>query len=77
MKQEIIDFLYNLDRAGASLCGAPPQETISSQIGRAALRGKRWGRWGAAVLNKIDFGHCTNAIAHADLLDAVDNGIEK
>lgn len=76
MKRRLINFLYNLDRADASLDGAPPQETISSQIGRAALKGKWWGKAGRAVLDAIQPGHCENAIKHADALDAADNGFE-
>lgn len=75
MKQELLDFLYNLDRAGASLCGAPPEETISSQIGRAAQRGVWWGRVGRAVLNRIQKNHCENAILHADALDRCNDGV--
>ncbi len=72
------NFLYNLDRAIASLFGAPPQETISSE----------WGRHddgdydsladiGATVLNKIQSGHTEHAVKHADALDKVDDGEEK
>lgn len=34
MKRRLLDFLYNADRAIASLFGAPPQETISSAVRR-------------------------------------------
>jgi len=71
-----IDFLYNLDRAGASLFGAPPQETISSMTGRAALQGRWYGIAGRWVLDHIQKDHCAKAIAHADALDKVDNGFE-
>jgi hypothetical protein len=77
MSKPVIDFLYNLDRAGASVFGAPPQETISSELGRAKARGAWWGRAGSWVLNKIQPGHTDRAIAHANALDAVDNGDEK
>ena len=76
MKRRIVNFLYNLDRAEASLDGAPPQETVSSQIGRAALKGKWWGIAGRAVLNAIQKDHCENAVKHADALDKADNGFE-
>src|SRR5712691_6465856 len=33
MARRVLNFLYNLDRAFASLGGAPPQETISSEVG--------------------------------------------
>lgn len=35
------DVIYNLDRAVASLFGAPPQETISIEVGRAATHDVR------------------------------------
>jgi len=76
MKQRIINFLYNLDRADASLAGAPPQETISSQIGRAALQGKWWGRAGRAVLDGLQKNHCENAVKNADALDKAYNGFQ-
>ncbi len=69
----IIDFLYNLDRAVASLAGAPAQETISSEAGRLAHK-----QWWATVLcdalNTIQPGHCQHAIEHADSLESVDRG---
>ncbi len=74
--------LYNLDRAIASLGGAPPQETISSMLGRietgeiiptteaetlvAHLLG--------ALINLIDPGHTIRAKLRADTLDAADTG---
>lgn len=66
-------FFYNIDRALASLMGAPYEETMSSQIGRRAngTLGQR-GRWFfkacAWVLNTIDKGHTEHAINLADAL---------
>lgn len=37
MKKRFFYFLYNLDRAGASLAFGTSQETISSQVGRIAI----------------------------------------
>ena len=76
MKRRVCDFLYNLDRALASLMGSSPQETLSSEIGRAKLRGVWWGKTGYWVLNCIQKDHCENAILHADALDRADNGLE-
>ena len=83
------NFLYNLDRAVASLGGAPPQETISSEVGRVA-RGQaeghwRWETWAAKKLsNWLDTtpriwgkDHTQHAIEHADALDRVDDGREQ
>lgn len=77
-KKQIVNFLYNLDRAIASLFGAPPQETISSMVGRYA-RAHGWDHWDffAWVLNKIDPGHTDQAIEHADKLNNADDGVTK
>jgi hypothetical protein len=81
--------LYNLDRAVASLFGAPPQETISSEVGRVA-RGKakthNWfEQWAALTIarwldtDKHLWGqdHTLKAILHADQLNKVDDGVEQ
>lgn len=70
MKRRLFDFLYNMDRAAASLFGAPPQETISSEIGRSALRGEWWGRVGNWALDRVQKDHCKNAVRRANALDA-------
>ena len=82
--KRIIAFLYNIDRAVASLCGAPPQETISSEVGRVATGQEHTSfiltkisdalAW---CLNKVQPGHTAKAIVHADALDKADNGDEK
>jgi hypothetical protein len=77
MKRRLGNFIYNIDRAYASLVlGAPPQETISSEVGRRR-RKARLSRWTAALLDKIQPNHVENAIIHADKLDAADDGQEK
>jgi hypothetical protein len=81
--------LYNLDRAVASLFGAPPQETISSEVGRVA-RGTAHGhnrveQWAALLIarwldtDKHLWGqdHTLKAILHADQLDKADDGAEQ
>lgn len=78
--QLVFGFWYNIDRALASLMGAPYEETLSSQIGRRAngTLGQR-GRWFfkacAWVLNTIDKGHTDHAIALADSLTKARNEI--
>ena len=71
-----INFLYNQDRSVASLFGAPPQETISSEVGRHA-KDDVAAKALADALNVVDPGHTKDAIAHADALDKVDDGVEK
>lgn len=83
------NFLYNLDRAVASLGGAPPQETISSEVGRVA-RGEAVGHfrletWAALrIAHWLDTDwrlwgrdHTARAIEQADALDAADSGKEQ
>lgn len=83
------NFLYNLDRATASLFGAPAQETISSEVGRVE-RGEahghgRFEEWAALRIARwLDTDwrlwgrdHTALAIKHADALDAVDDGAEQ
>ena len=76
MKKRLTDFLYNVDRAIASLFGAPPQETISSEIGRHAATNPV-AEASEDVLDAIQRDHCENAVIHADKLDAADNGKEQ
>lgn len=70
-----------MDRAIASLFGAKPQETISSEAGRATTSKDNDTRVAAEqlcnLLNKLDPGHCQHAVNHADRLDKVDDGQEK
>lgn len=83
------NFFYNLDRAVASLFGAPPQETISSEVGRVA-RGEahghgRFEEWAALrIAHWLDTDwrlwgrdHTARAIKQADALDAADTGKEQ
>ena len=85
--------LYNADRTLASLIWGTSQETISSEVGRIARGEQQVGepiRWGACTqlakwlawwLNNCPaiwgVDHTEKAIAHANLLDAVDNGCEQ
>src|SRR5262249_18005951 len=76
MKKRLIDFLYNADRAIASLFGAPPHETISSEISRHAATNPV-AEEAEDVLDDIQKNHCENAVLHADKLDAAYNGKEQ
>jgi hypothetical protein len=75
MKKRLTDFLYNVDRAIASLFGAPRQETISSEIGRH--ESNPIDEAAADVLDGIQKDHVEKAVIHADKLDAADNGQEQ
>lgn len=63
-----------MDRAFASLAGAPPQETISSEIGRH--ESNPVDKVAADILNDIQTNHTENAVNHANALDKADNGFE-
>ena len=87
------NFLYNIDRAAASLIWGTSQETISSEVGRIARGSQQVGepvRWGAGTkmakalarwLNNTPkiwgINHCEKAIIHADALDKADDGAEQ
>lgn len=62
------NFAYNLDRAAASLFGADPQATISSEVGRHAAKKAFMAREVSALLDAVDSGHTANAVMHAGWL---------
>jgi hypothetical protein len=70
MKQALLNFLYNVDRALASLFGAPRQETISSEIGRHDQQPVV--EEAADVLDAIEPGHVEAAVKKADALNKAD-----
>lgn len=76
VKQCLMNAAYNLDRAVASLFGAKPQDTISSEAGRTEAK-RWWMRTLAWGLNKLERNHTTSAQTHATALDAVDDGKER
>ena len=57
----IYNLLYLLDKAGNTLTGGSPDETISRRAARAKHAGSRWGRWLCKGLDWIDPGHCEDA----------------
>lgn len=68
MRIRPIRFLYNLDRALASLFGAPAEETISSEIGRNKDKNPI-AKAADDVLDDMQKNHCENAEKHATALD--------
>jgi hypothetical protein len=87
------NFLYNVDRSFASLFWGTSQETISSEVGRIERGEsqvgdsvhwpatiwlcKRLAKWLDSTPRIWGMDHTEKAIAHADKLDAVDNGDEQ
>jgi hypothetical protein len=70
VKNWLINTFYNLDRFVASLFGAPPEETISSEIGRHDKNPVV--EEAEDVLDAVQKGHTQNAVSHADALDKAD-----
>jgi len=73
--RRLFNFLYNIDRAVASLFGAPPQETISSELGRHDANPVV--DLAADGLDLIQKGHVEKAMEHAARLDGADGGNEQ
>lgn len=70
-ERNLMDFLYNEDRAIASLGGADPQATISAEAGEFANKDLIASLL-CKVLDRIQTGHCANAEVHAAVLEAAD-----
>lgn len=73
----LLNFLYNLDRAVASLFGAKQHETVSSTIGRKAEEAGT-DAWDVAAkaLDAIDPGHTYDSMMHADALEEAEEKLE-
>ena len=75
VKTYVVNVLYNTDRMIDTAAGFPPQETISSEIGRH--ESNPIDKAAADVLDDIQKDHVENAVIHANKLDAADNGMEQ
>lgn len=62
----VLNCLYNLDRAAASLFGAHPQATISSELARH--KGNDAADAVSSILNALDKGHTLAAQVHTQQL---------
>jgi hypothetical protein len=56
--------LLGIDQLGNAITGGDEDETISSRAGKARAKGKWWGRTLCWFLDKLDPGHCDDAIEH-------------
>lgn len=61
-RRYIFNLLVSLDQFGNVLAGGDPDETISSRTAKAHRAGRRWGRWGCAILDWFDPDHCVGAL---------------
>jgi hypothetical protein len=72
--------LVALDQAANAILGGHDDETISARLGRAAQRGKWWGKAGSWVLNAVSPGHTETAIANdlrrAEIVEQVEEKAE-
>ena len=64
-----IRLLIALDQLGNTICCGDPDETISSRVGRAAVKGKRWALLLERAINTLFFfdpDHCRSSIERLD-----------
>jgi len=50
-----------IDQLGNALGAGDPDETVSSRMGKALHR-SRFSRWACGQLDRVDPGHCVDAI---------------
>lgn len=67
----LLNLLVLLDQAGNTLAGGSPNETISERAAKARNAGRRWGCLLCGLLNRINPGHCDNALTSTVGDDAV------
>lgn len=67
----LLNWLILLDEAGNTLFGGSPNETISERAAKARNAGRRWGCVLCGLLNRINPGHCDNALTSTVGDDAV------
>ena len=68
MKRYLLNLLIAIDQGGNAFFGGNPDETISSRVGRAALRRNTFGMIAARVIDWLfenltgERDHCANSI---------------
>ncbi|TFE30846.1 hypothetical protein [Cohnella luojiensis] len=62
MKQYVWNLLISIDQLANTLLGGSPDETISSRMGKRAIKGDRLGRLICRFLDLFDKGHCKKSI---------------
>jgi hypothetical protein len=67
----LLNWLILLDQAGNTLAGGSPNETISERAAKARKTGRRWGCVLCGLLDRINPGHCDNALTSTIGDDAV------
>lgn len=58
----LLNLAVLLDEAANTILGGSPNETISERAAKARNAGRRWGCVLCRLLNRINPGHCDNAL---------------
>lgn len=67
----LLNLAVLLDEAANTILGGSPNETISERAAKARNAGRRWGCVLCRLLNRINPGHCDNALTSTIGDDAV------
>jgi hypothetical protein len=67
----LLNWLILLDEAGNTLTGGSPNETISERAAKARKAGRQWGCVLCGLLDRVNPGHCDNALTSKIGEDAV------
>jgi hypothetical protein len=62
MKHYFWNILISADQLANTLLGGDPDETISSRMGKRAIKGDRLGGIICRLLDMFDKGHCKKSI---------------
>jgi hypothetical protein len=64
MQRYVWNLLIAVDQLLNAMLGGDPDETISSRVGKMAMKGSRIGKIACRVLNFFDKGHCEKSIEY-------------
>ncbi|WP_017776701.1 hypothetical protein [Paraburkholderia kururiensis] len=66
-----LNFAVLFDEAVNTVFGGSPNETVSERAAKARNAGRRWGCVLCGLLNRINPGHCDNALTSTIGDDAI------
>ncbi len=66
-----LNFAVLFDEAVNTVFGGSPNETVSERAAKARNAGRRWGCVLCGLLNRINPGHCDNALTSTIGNDAI------
>jgi hypothetical protein len=67
----LLNWLVLFDEAANTLFGGSPNETVSERAAKARNAGRRWGCILCSLLDRVNRGHCDNALTSTIGDDAV------